>query len=335
MMFDIRDCLPPDFLNVSAAEIESVFPRPTLVHLPGLRPEPLFVSLLLHGNEDVGLKAIQQVLRRLESQQLPRALSLFIGNVTAAKHGLRRLPGQVDYNRVWPGSDHEVEPELIMMHSIVEQMRARDVFASLDLHNNTGTNPHYACICSTANRHLQLASLFSRTVVYFTRPRGVQTMAFSQICPSVTCECGKVGDASGVDRAAELVLACLHLLEIPDHPVPAGDAHLFHTVATVKVPEEVSMGFADDPADLIFPANLDHMNFCEVGPGAEIACRPPHSVARLQVLNEAGEDVHSEYISVVGNSLRLKKRVLPSMLTLDQRVIRQDCLCYFMERYDV
>ncbi|SFI18258.1 M14 family metallopeptidase [Planctomicrobium piriforme] len=333
-MFDVLNQVPSGFLECPASGLFELLPKPTLIHLPGARPEPVFVSLLLHGNEDVGLKAVQQVLRRHAGHALPRALSLFAGNVDAARANRRRLDGQPDFNRIWPGTEEPYCPEMEMMQAIVTEMQLRQVFVSLDLHNNTGTNPHYACVCSTAEPHLRLAALFGRTVVYFTRPRGVQTMAFSNICPAITCECGKVGDASGVEHAAELVDACLHLSEFPHHAILPGDVHLFHTVATVKVPEDVTIGFGDDEADLVFSVDLDHWNFSEVGPGAEIACRRPHSDANLLVVNEKGRDVQHEYISIVGNSLRLKKRLLPSMLTLDQRVIRQDCLCYFMERYD-
>lgn len=332
MLYDLRTELPDGFLEIESSQISKLFPRPTLIHLRGQRPAPLFVSVLLHGNEDVGLKAIQQVLSHHLGRELPRSISLFIGNVDAAGSGLRRLRGQVDYNRVWPGTDSPEAPEAQMMVQIVEQMRERNVFASIDLHNNTGLNPHYACVCSTATSHLQLASIFSRTVVYFTRPRGTQTMAFTDLCPAVTCECGKVGDFSGVRHAADFLNAILHLSSIPDHPVADGDVHLFRTVATVKVPEDVRIAFGSGDGDLIFPEHLDQMNFCEVGPGTELACVQTDGRGRLHVWNESGEDVCSEYLSRVGNSIRLKKRLLPSMLTLDERVIRQDCLCYFMER---
>lgn len=335
MTFDTLDRLPEGFLEVPAPSIQELLPRPALIHLPGRRERPVFVSVLLHGNEDVGLKSVQQVLKAHQEHGLPRSLSIFVANVSAATQQVRRLPDQPDYNRVWPGTEHPPCPESKMMFEVREEMRRRNPFVSIDLHNNTGTNPHYACVCSTAPQHLQLASLFSRTVVYFTRPKGVQTMAFMDQCPSITCECGKVGDASGVTHAAELLHSCLHLAEFPDHPVAEGDIHLFHTVAIVRVPEEVDFAFgAGESADLVFPSDLDHWNFCEVGPGAEMAVRQQDSSANLIVINEQGLDVHDSYISIVGNSLRLKKRVLPSMLTLDERVIRQDCLCYFMERYE-
>ena len=59
--------------------------------------------MLLHGNEDTGLKAIQSLLADYRGRALPRALSLFVGNVQAAAQGQRHLEGQPDYNRVWPG----------------------------------------------------------------------------------------------------------------------------------------------------------------------------------------------------------------------------------------
>lgn len=334
LMFDQLDDIPPGFLEVRSTAIEELLPRPTLIHLPGIRQRPLFVSILQHGNEEVGLLAVQEVLKKYRDHKLPRGLSLFVANVSAATQNVRRLPGQPDYNRNWPSSEQPDSPEQRMLCEIVEEMRRREVFASIDLHNNTGTNPHYACVCSTALPHLHLASLFSRTMLYFTRPRGVQTMAFMSLCPSITCECGKVGDRTGVTRAAELIDACLHLAEFPDHELPAGDVHLFHTVATVKVPADVTIGFGEATADLVFPNDLDRWNFNELGPGAEIAIRPGASTARLIVEDEQGRDVHADYISEQGHSLRLKRKVLPSMLTRDQRIIRQDCLGYFMERYD-
>ncbi|WP_437206233.1 M14 family metallopeptidase [Planctomicrobium sp. SH664] len=333
MEYDVFHELPAGFLKTTAATIRQIFPRPALIHLSGLRPRPVFVSILLHGNEDVGLRAVQQLLSRFLGTVLPRGLSIFVGNVAAAAQGLRRLPHQPDYNRVWPGSEEPPGPEQEMMARVVAQMRRRDLFVSIDLHNNTGVNPHYACVCDTSSSHLQLATLFSRTVVYFTQPRGVQTMAFAPICPAITCECGKVGDASGVERAVELLNACLHLADLPDHPVPEGDLHLFHTVATVKVPDDVSIGFGDADAELVFPTDLDRSNFCEIGPGSEIAIRKPGSTGRLVVHDGTGRNCTADYLTEQGSSIRLKKRLLPSMLTLDERVIRQDCLCYFMERY--
>ncbi len=89
---------PEGLYDVPAVLIQQVLPHPTLIHLPGRAPEPIFVSALLHGNEDVGLKAVQQLLIKYRGQVLPRSLSVFIGNVEAASAGVRYLPHQLDYN---------------------------------------------------------------------------------------------------------------------------------------------------------------------------------------------------------------------------------------------
>lgn len=322
--------LPAGFLNCTAADLYRILPRPALIHLPGKRSPALFVSILLHGNEDVGLQALQRVLAGFAGRELPRALSLFIGNVEAARAGVRRLDDQPDYNRVWPGTDVSECPEAAMMREVTGTMRARGVFASIDLHNNTGLNPHYACVTSLTPAFLQLAGLFSRTVVYFQTPRGVQSAAFSSLAPAITCECGKTGDESGVTHAAQLVEACLRLEHVPDHPVREGDVHLFHTVATIKPAETLSMSFDGTPADLQFVTSLDHYNFRELEAGTLLArSRDP---AALHAHGESGDDITSEVLIRVADGWRLRKPFMPAMLTRDERVVRQDCLCYLMQR---
>lgn len=332
-LLTVLDQLPEALLTARAAELYRHLSGPTLIHLPGRRDEPLFVSILLHGNEDVGLLAVQQLLRELGSQPLPRAMSLFIGNVAAASKGVRRFDDQVDYNRVWPGGSDGATAEHAMMRQIVCEMERRRVFASVDLHNNTGLNPHYACVSRLDPRHIGLAALFSRTVVYFRVPKGVQTMAFASLCPAVTCECGKVGDTAGAERAAAFLRDSLHLAEICPHPNTAGDVHLFHTVARVVVPPEVTFSFSHQDADLQFSPNLEKLNFQELPAGTCVARRRPGARATLAAHDEGGGDASGEFFLIDSDSIRLRKPVMPSMLTTNAQVIRQDCLCYFMERH--
>ncbi len=326
------DHLPAGLLDLEAARLHERLAGPTLIHLPGRRREPLFVAVLLHGNEDTGWEAMRQVLARHQLHGLPRALSLFIGNVAAARVGLRRLAGQVDYNRVWPGTPEASGPAAAVMRQVLDDMAQRAVFASVDIHNNTGLNPHYACVNRLEARFLQLATLFSRTVVYFLRPLGVQSAAFAELCPAVTIECGKPGATHGETHAADFIEACLSLAAFPSHPVPPQDIDLYHTVATVKVPEQVSLAFEPAEADIVFPADLDHLNFRELSAGSALG-RLRGGLARpLEVTDESGVDVAQRLFDWRDGRLRLRRRLMPAMLTMDAKVIRQDCLCYLMER---
>jgi hypothetical protein len=328
------DHLPEAVLHCPAAELHRHLSGPTLVHLPVRREPPLFVSVLLHGNEPVGLQAVQRVLARHRGRPLPRALSIFFGNVAAARHGLRRLDGQPDYNRVWPGGEDPDTPEARVMRDVFDRMRARGPFASVDIHNNTGLNPHYACVNRLEAPFLQLATLFGRTVVYFLRPRGVQSMAFAELCPAVTLECGRPGEEHGIEHAAEYLEACLHLSRIPDHPVAAHDIDLFHTVAQVKVREDVTFSFGEDGADLVFEPDIDHFNFRELPAGTVLGQVRDGFGTGLVAVDEDGREVTDRYFAVEAGQLTLVRPAMPSMLTLDERVVRQDCLCYLMERLD-
>jgi hypothetical protein len=220
------------------------------------------------------------------------------------------------------------------MQQVVDIMEQRGVFASVDVHNNTGCNPHYGCVNVLNNRYLHLATLFSRTVVYFVQPKGVQSIAMAELCPAVTLECGKVGDKHGTDHAREYLDACLHLSSLPEHPVAPHDIDLFHTVAQVKVPEEVSFGFPPGEADILFSPNLDRYNFRELPRGTAFGQITSANGFRLDVRDEQGQDVAERYFRLEDGELRLTTPVMPSMLTRNEEVIRQDCLCYLMERYD-
>ncbi len=330
--------IPPGLLDLDATQLEGVLGGPTLIHLPGRREPTLFVSVLMHGNETTGWDALRQLLKNYlpggGNRELPRAVSIFIGNVGAAAVGLRHLDGQPDYNRVWPGCDAAETPEHRMMAKVVEIMAQRGIFASVDMHNNTGLNPHYACVNLLDNRFFHLATMFSRTVVYFIRPRGVQSMAMARLCPAVTLECGRVGEAFGVEHARDYLDACLHLSHHPEHAPAHSDIELFHTVGIVKIPDRYSFGHGVSDADIRLAEDLDRFNFRELPAGTVLGSLRPGIGLGFEATDEHGNDVSERYFELTDHKIRLRVPVMPSMLTLDRRVIRQDCLCYLMERYD-
>ncbi len=329
-MLQRYDGVPDGFLDAAPRDLAAVLGGPSLIRVPGRRRPPLFASVMLHGNEPAGLEAVQRLLRTHTGHQLPRELVVFVGNVSAAATGVRRLDGQPDYNRIWPGTDQPGTPEAEMASGVVRELEQEGLFASIDIHNNTGLNPHYGCINRLQPRFLGLASLFSRMLVYFTRPLGVQSLAFAPLCPAVTVECGRAGDRRGSDHAYEFLDAVLHLQDIPEHPAEE-DIGLFHTVARVRVPETQAFGFGDQADGIRFFSDLERMNFRELPAGTPFAAYDGPGVPLL-VEDEHGEDVAERYFRQEQGELVTASGFMPSMLTLDERVIRQDCLCYVMER---
>ncbi len=345
-MLTLLNHIPDGLLGCTAQELHHILPGPTLIQLPGRRPKPLFVSVLLHGNETTGLSAIQSLLEKYQRQKLPRELCIFIGNVSAAQHNQRHLYGQPDYNRVWPCGGFADDctgntPEHQMMREIVDLLRDRGVFASIDIHNNTGLNPHYGCINQLDARFFHLATQFSRTVVYFIRPKGVQSMAFSNICPAVTVECGKPGQPHGTAHAANFIRSCLQLSDLPSHPIAAHDMDLFHTVATVNLPEHINIRFDGSNEskpranEIRFLPGLDQLNFHELAVGITLGFVDPRQTnIPLHVIDELGNDATRRFLRLHNGELQTACEVMPSMFTLNTEVIRQDCLGYLMERME-
>jgi succinylglutamate desuccinylase len=328
----VLDHVPRGMLDTEPRQLHRLLTGPTLMHLPGRRPEPLFVSVLLHGNEDTGYRAIQRVLAKYAAKTLPRAITVMFGNIAAARAGMRRLPVQPDYNRIWPGAETDSTPEHAMARDVVESLRKRQVFAAIDIHNNSGLNPNYACVNTLEQPFLHLARLFSRTVVFFQRPLGVVSAALAKLCPAVVIECGQPGQAENEALAADFVEAALHLSAFPAHPLPAHDVDLYHTIGTVTVPDDVTIGYGRSDAAIRFADNIDHLNFRELASGTRLAQAPGSHSIPLVVTDEAGRIVTEDYLALLAGEIVTRRAVMPAMLTRDERVIRQDCLCYFMER---
>lgn len=118
--------IPDDFLNAKAEDLLDILKAPTLFHLEGVNPQPLFICTLLHGDETTGLYAVQRLLKKYRNEPLPRAISLFIGNIAAARENQRRLDSQDDYNRIWPGSHHSDSAEKDMMQTVTNIMRKKN-----------------------------------------------------------------------------------------------------------------------------------------------------------------------------------------------------------------
>jgi len=322
--------LPEGFLTASAEQLHQILPSPTLFHLEGENPQPLFICTLLHGNETTGLYALQRLLKKYTDTDLPRALSIFIGNIDAAKSSQRHLADQQDYNRIWPGTHFNDSAEKDMMQIVTNIMRKKKPFASIDIHNNTGKNPHYGCV-NILNPHcLQLASCFSDIAVYFTSPKGVQSSAFADFCPSVVLECGQSGDLSGEVHALNFLE---RILLLGAFSAQTNGLKIYHTIARVLVPKTVSLSETEDKEnfDLYLNPELEDRNFTCIPVGTVFATTRSNKEKLITVNSESNEDITFEYLQWQEQQLVFIKPVTLAMYTTSEQAIRQDCVCYFME----
>ncbi len=329
-MLNIYDSIPDGLLQAEATELYALLGKPTLIHLSGENPQPLFICTLLHGNETTSFYAIRQLLNQYKEKNLPRSLSIFIGNVEAAASNVRRLDHQIDFNRTWPGTQHSSCAETDLMNTVTDIMRKRKPFASIDVHNNTGKNPYYGCV-NLLNPHcLQLASNFSDITVYFTNPKGTQSSCFSDFCPAVVLECGQSGEPATIDFVARYLDTILNMTSLQ---ATGSDSRLYHTIAIVKVPDIIDFG-TDDSTELTLDSDLESQNFTRLKTDSLFA-RTRLDTLPFVINNESNENVTDEFFYLDGGDIRLRRDVILSMYTTRAEAIRQDCLCYFMEQINI
>ncbi len=336
---NILNELPDAFLTISHRDLKKVFDKPTLVHVKGDKSPALFVSILLHGNEFSGLEIIQDILKKYKTTngyKLPRDLWLFIGNVDAAQLGLRALDGQIDFNRAWPGTPNPETDTAKLIQKVVDTISEDVLFASVDLHNNTGQNPHYGCITDVTEENKYLCTMFNHIGMVFKSPKGVSTMAFDRICPAITLECSTPGNKPAKEKAFALIDDLMHMDHFPTKPVPSHDLQLVKNSATIKINTDVTFCFEDEvnsnaDMDLTVVKNFDHHNFTLLEENEIFG----HSKVDkpLLVTSQDGEDITDEIIQNINGSISLKKALMPAMITMDKNIVLQDCLCYLLEDY--
>jgi succinylglutamate desuccinylase len=336
---EIIDNIPEEFLEVKSTQIKKVFKTPTLIHLKGQRKPALFVSILLHGNEYSGLEIMQNILEKYKTTdgyKLPRDIWLFVGNVDAAELGMRRIDGQLDFNRAWPGTPHSDEEIAKLIKKVVDTITKKPLFASVDLHNNTGKNPHYGCISVVDEKNKYLCSLFNHIAMVFKTPKGVSTMAFDGICPAITLECSTPGNIPAKDKAYELVDALLHMDHFPQKEVLKQDLQLLKNTAVLKINKDVVFEFSNNleqktGVDLVVIDEFEYHNFSTLKKGEVFAYST--LTKPLIALSSDSKDITDQLIDNENGKISLKKEMIPAMISMDKKIVLQDCLCYLLEDY--
>lgn len=329
---DQYDRWPGDLTQLSCRDVREVFPRPALLRLEGEHEgaAPLFVSTLLHGNETTSFSVLQHLQRRYGDRP-PRSLLIFVGNVDAAALGERRLEDQPDFNRIWA---HGASEHHSMAAYVLGEARRAGVFASIDIHNNTGDNPVYGCVNALRAPDLHLASLFGPIAVFYRNPPTTQSYAFSQICPAITVECGRSGDPEGLAAAIDLVETVMRLDSFPAAPPEPGALTLYETVGRVLVDPDCSIAFGREGADLMLRADLEHQNFKPMRAGESWGITAKAALP-FQVLDEHDGELTDEFFQLgAQGAVLLKTDVTPAMISPDIKIIRQDCLGYVMRPID-
>jgi len=326
--------LPKSILNKSAKETIDLFKKPTLIEFDGVdKSSTIYLSVLMHGNESSGWEVFKELLREyyFAGKLFPKKLIVFVANPVAAQMNKRHLESQNDFNRVWTAGESK---EHKMAEEVMSFLKERSpLFAAIDLHNNSGRNPFFACVNVLRKDYLKLAKSFSSLMIYFTEPAGAHSIQLAKLGPALTLECGLAGDPAGIQAVLKMLQKCF-VLDSWQNEELGIDFDVFHIVAQITFKAKKTISLATnkniDTQVKLLP-DLDLHNFKELAKGSVIA-NLNNDELPLHVLGLKNEDLACEYFEVTNNNLVCKKTFIPSMLSAEVEIIKQDCLAYVMEK---
>ena len=325
--------IPNGFFNTTPKEITKIIKGPTIIHLKGKNKKPLFISILLHGNEFSSLIILQKILKKYHEKVLPKSLILFIANPQACAQGVRQLEGQLDFNRIWNGGS---SPQHSVAEQVLQYVKDQKIHIAVDIHNNSGENPLYSCINKKKKTFIKLAQIFSKDIVYFTEPDSVLSIAFSDICPTVVLECGLPGNKKGINAGIQFIETILNEdtdwrndeVKIP---------HIYSTYARLYIEPDSKISFHQKPVlnndHFCLTDQFDKFNFKELQTHTILGkIKDPK---RIKLINKTGENIFDHLFSIIDNNWIVKNPSIPSMFTKDTKIAKSDCLGYVMKKIPI
>ncbi len=310
-------------LDLPCHRLGDVLSGPILFDFTVEGKRPFFLSTLLHGNETSGWEGFRSLVKdHLNSENTLPSCIILLGNIQAAKKRRRLLDEQPDFNRIWEGGASEYNQ---WADQVIDYALKRNPWFALDIHNNTGPNPHHAVLASIDKVTLAAARLFSNKAMFATQPHGVFTRRTATFCTSLTLEAGLPDDPNSTERARAYVDLLWQRQDVPD--VDCCDLDLYQNNVRVIVENAASISNEEVP---IFAPKLHRFNFKTIPAGTELA-RLVSDKARLLAIDEDLKDQTDGYLAYTGEQIQVCRDTIMSMYTDDPLIARQDCVCYFLE----
>lgn len=308
-------------LDLPAKELHRYIDGPTFFDLRTHGRQPFFVSVLLHGNETSGWEGLRQFRKDYPNS----SMLVFVGNVHAAAMGMRHLPHEQDFNRVWnqPPWVYEIDELVLKTHP----------WCAVDIHNNSSPNPHYCVLTDLRDRTLALAKMFSNKVIFTNHTENILARNLAYQCPAVTVETGTVDDPLSSKRAYQLMLKLSQLDGFPVENLPprVDDFEAYETLGIVRATKATN-DLNDYP---LFNPILEKHSFKTLKAGTRFVDHLS-SPWEISVENPATDQILTDqFFDIQDSEVFLAQDVVLSMFTADPVLASQDCICYFLARRSI
>ncbi|MDX1619646.1 MAG: succinylglutamate desuccinylase/aspartoacylase family protein [Nitriliruptorales bacterium] len=331
------DGLPDELLDLPERELLAALGKPTLIRVPGDGDAPpRAVACLLHGDESTGFKALHRILRRRRTY--PFDFYAVVGNVRAALeppgYAHRFLDDQEDFNRIW-GLDDPTTQARRAADAMLAALHDAGIESMVDIHNNTGNNPFYAIVTTLRPETLNLATLWTTTILHWDLGANTLMEALEDDCAAIAVECGLPGLPESLAFAVDGLRRYLGARPLETDRVRR-DFDMLGGLRKVIVKPEVRFQFGGEltnEVDFVIDEDADVHNFIRVDAGHVIGRVHPGSAMPVRAIEPGGNDVTDEHFSIRDGEVVLECDVTPVMMTRTVEATRKDCLFYLTNEF--
>jgi len=308
---------------------------PTIIDITGKNNKKTRVfTTLMQGDEPSGLAAIHRWLTQDWQDEKPETnVRFIIVSVEAASKNpifsQRHLKDGLDINRCFnSGLKHGYFQRANLIDSAIRSVNPDCV---IDIHNTSGNSPSFTVAKSACSVTLNLASVFSDTLILSGISHGALTEQ-SFDCPTLTIEAGSHLDQQsyellyqGISQITSTPCLCQlnssNVVKVLNKPYRL----VLQTDSTLSFNNE-DLG----NEGVTIKNTIEQFNFGSANSGQIIGWLDSEGFDHLQLLDESNEDRIEDFLQIRENKLLLKENVLIFKATTSIDLAKNDCIFYLL-----
>ncbi len=346
--------IPEKWLTVETLHAAQLLPelqQPTVVKYAAKNPTEgaRWLVTLQHANESSGLSAFVEVWKTLQMQDTSLKYDLYFaivngygatGRAEYPTFGKRFASNQIDWNRCWtkPGELGRADMPALQqeqVHELTDIMLNTNPAYVIDIHNTTGKNKPLAFV-QERYAHGSLVQSLVDHIIYSGPLPGSLLDRFSDVCETITLECGKTG-------AVDSYLACQQMIETiithnkTDRKIPTRSPTFYQELGRLVIRETIDFSFYDakrrkeiTQGKLFVRSDIENFNQTSVTDYGAVGCYEGNDFP-VRFL-EHGVDKTAQYIQMKGREIEIIKPAYGLLFTTNAHNIRVTELGYLMER---
>lgn len=331
-VFSVFTDLTPEQVPDDLLDFLQMLGGPTKILISGENPaRTRAVVTLLHGNEPSGVRALHRFLK--EGVAPPTNLLFLLGSVEASliepafRH--RFFPGTRDMNRCF-NPPYDDAPGRIA-EKILDFLDEYRPEAVIDIHNTSGSSPHFGVATQEDSYHESLIGLFTQKLVVSHLRLGSLMEQTRVGRPVVTVECGGAQDLGAESIAYRGLLRFAFEQELFNRKQDI-NLDLYHHPVRLELEQGTQLAFSNQPAlgtELTLLADLDSYNF-QVAPAGSLLgwVKDDRVHQRLRVVDHLNKNLFANYFEICGNRLQTRVALKLFMVTTRPDIALSDCLLY-------